>query len=245
MKDALLDIVQHTHNLGVIDLVKITGTDKETTINAVAEDRSAILEAVFHNPVADFVGTFGMPNLSKLNTILNLPVYQEDAQLTINRQVNDGVSEPCGIHFETKAGDFKNDYRFMGSRVINEKVKNLKFKGVKWGGEFEPSVLGIQRFAYQCQAASEEVYFVAKTEGTDLKFYFGDAGSNGHAGNFVFVSGVSGSVTKSWNWPIAVVKSILGLPGDKSMRFSDEGAAQITVDSGVAVYNYTIPAQQK
>jgi hypothetical protein len=29
------------------------------------------------------------------------------------------------------------------------------------------------------------------------------------------------------------------------MRFSDEGAAQITVDSGVAVYNYTIPAQQK
>ena len=243
MKDALLDIVQHTHNLGVIDLVKITGTDKETTINAIAEDRSVILDAVFHNPVANFVGVFGMPNLSKLNTILNLPVYQEDAQLTINRQVNNGVSEPSGIHFETKVGDFKNDYRFMGSGVVNEKVKTVKFKGVKWGVEFEPSVLGIQRFAYQCQANSEETTFIAKTEGTDLKFYFGDNSS--HAGNFIFVSGITGSVTKGWNWPIGVVKSILGLPGDKLMRFSDEGAAQITVDSGIAVYNYTLPAQQK
>lgn len=243
MRDALLDIVKHTHNLGVIDLIKITGTDKETNINAIAEDRTVVLDAVFHNPVADFVGVFGMPNLGKLNTILNLPVYQEDAQLTINRQVNNGVSEPSGIHFETKAGDFKNDYRFMGTGIVNEKVKTVKFKTVKWGVEFEPSVIGIQRFAYQCQANSEETTFIAKTEGTDLKFYFGDSSS--HAGNFVFMSGVSGSVTKSWNWPISVVKGILGLPGDKIMRFSDEGAAQITVDSGIAVYNYTLPAQQK
>lgn len=245
MKDALLDIVQHTHNLGVIDLVKITGTDKETTISALAEDKSVVLDAVFHNPVADFIGVFGMPNLNKLNTILNLPVYQEDAQLTINRQTDNGVSEPSGIHFETKVGDFKNDYRFMASNIVNAKVQTIKFKGARWGVEFEPSALGIQRFAYQCQANSEETTFVAKTEGSDLKFYFGDAGSNGHAGNFVFISGITGSVTKSWNWPIGVVKSILGLPGDKLMRFSDDGAAQITVDSGIAVYNYTLPAQQK
>jgi hypothetical protein len=243
MKDALLDIVQHTHNLGVIDLVKITGSDKETIINAIAEDRSVILDAVFHNPVADFVGVFGMPNLNKLNTILNLPVYQEDAQLTINRQVNNGVSEPAGIHFETKVGDFKNDYRFMSAGVVNDKVKVVKFKGVKWGVEFEPSVLGTQRFAYQCQANSEETTFIAKTQGNDLLFYFGDSSS--HAGNFVFAQGITGSVVKGWNWPVTVVKSILSLPGDKVMRFSDEGAAQITVDSGVAVYNYTLPAQQK
>ena len=243
MRDALLDIVQHTHNLGVLDLVKITGTDKETTISAIAEDRSVVLDAVFHNPVADFIGVFGMPNLGKLNTILNLPVYQEDAKLTISRQTNNGVAEPAGIHFETKVGDFKNDYRFMNSSTVNVKVPTTKFKGVKWGVEFEPSVLGIQRFAYQCQANSEETTFIAKTEGSDLKFYFGD--TNNHAGNFIFMNGINGNVTKAWNWPVGVVKSILGLPGDKLMRFSDEGAAQITVDSGIAVYNYTIPAQQK
>jgi hypothetical protein len=29
------------------------------------------------------------------------------------------------------------------------------------------------------------------------------------------------------------------------MRISDDGAAMITVDSGVAVYNYILPAQSK
>jgi hypothetical protein len=29
------------------------------------------------------------------------------------------------------------------------------------------------------------------------------------------------------------------------MRISDDGAAQITVDSGIAVYNYILPAQSK
>jgi len=66
MKDHLLDLVEHTHDLGVIDLVKITGTDKQTDISGVAEDRSVIVDGTFAGPVADFIGTFGMPNLSKL-----------------------------------------------------------------------------------------------------------------------------------------------------------------------------------
>ena len=33
LKDVLQDIVQHTHNLGVIDLIKINGTDKDTVIS--------------------------------------------------------------------------------------------------------------------------------------------------------------------------------------------------------------------
>ena len=244
MKDQLLDIVQHTHALGVIDLIKIVGTDKETNISAIAENRSVVLDATFHGPVPEFLGTFGMPNLGKLNTILNIPEYSENAVISISTQKDSaGTEVPSGIHFENKTGDFKNDYRFMSANVVNDKIKDVKFKGVKWGVEFEPTVLGIQRLVFQSQANSEETTFIAKTEGTDLKFYFGDSSS--HAGSFVFASAVNGSVTKGWLWPVAVVKSILNLPGDKIMRFSDEGAAQITVDSGIAVYNYTLPAQQK
>ena len=51
MKDYLLDIVQHTHSLGFISLVKITGDDKETTIEGLAEDRSVILKGMFHKTV--------------------------------------------------------------------------------------------------------------------------------------------------------------------------------------------------
>lgn len=240
MKDYLHDIVQHTHSLGFIDLVKITGTDSSTTIEAVSEDRIAIIQAQFHNPVPEFIGTFGMPSLGKLNTILNIPEYKEDASIVMTQK---NTGEPDGISFKNKNGDFKNDYRLMTANVVNDKLKTVKFKGVKWGVEIEPSVASIQRLKFQSQANSEETTFIARTENNNLMFYFGDHSS--HAGNFVFAHDVAGTLTKAWNWPVAAVISILNLPGDKMIRFSDEGAAQITVDSGLAVYNYVLPAQTK
>ena len=243
MKDHLQDIVQHTHGLGVIDLVKIVGTDTETALEAIAEDRTVIVQAKFKGVVADFIGTFGMPNLGKLNTILNIPEYREDADIAVTRQDRNGESVPVGVHFENKAGDFKNDYRFMAAEIVSDKLKTVKFKGVKWNVDIVPSVASIQRLKFQAQANSEETTFTAKTEGTDLKFFFGDHSS--HAGNFVFQTDVSGTLSKSWAWPVAVVISILNLPGDKTFKISDEGAAMITVDSGIAEYNYILPAQTK
>ena len=243
MRDYLLDIVQHTHGLGIIDLVKITGTDSETVIDALAEDRSVIVQARFKNPVPEFVGTFGMPNLAKLNTILNIQEYKDDAKISVTKQDYNGESTPAGIHFENKVGDFKNDYRFMLANVVTDKLKAVKFKGVKWGVEIEPAVASIQRLRFMAQANSEETTFIAKVESGALKFYFGDHSS--HSGNFVFQHDVAGALTKAWNWPVGAVISILSLAGDKSLKFSDEGAAMITVDSGIATYNYILPAQQK
>jgi hypothetical protein len=37
----------------------------------------------------------------------------------------------------------------------------------------------------------------------------------------------------------------LNLSGDITMRIADVGALQITVDSGLAEYNYILPAQAK
>jgi hypothetical protein len=240
MKDYLQDIVQHTHSLGIIDLVKIVGDEKQTAIEAIGSERTVIVQAQFHNPVPEFIGTFGMPNLSKLNTILNIPEYRDDAKITITKK--DELT-PTGIHFENNVGDFKNDYRFMSAEIVNDQLKPVKFKGVKWGVEIEPSVASIQRLKFQAMANSDETTFIARTENNNLVFYFGDHSS--HAGNFVFAHDIAGSLTKAWSWPVSAVISILGLSGDKMIRFSDEGAAQITVDSGLAIYNYILPAQQK
>jgi hypothetical protein len=243
MQDYLKDIVQHTHGLGTIDLVKVTGTDTETRVIALAEDKTAVVDAVFKSAHPDFIGTFGMPNLAKLNTILGIPEYKEDAKLSITKQDRNGESVPVGIHFENKAGDFKNDYRFMTAEIINDKLKNQKMRPVKWNVDFAPTVQNIQRLRFQASANSDETTFTARTENGDLKFFFGDHAS--HAGNFVFQAGVTGTLSKAWSWPVGAVMAILALPGDKAFRISDEGAAQITVDSGVAVWNYTLPAQTK
>ena len=243
MKDHLQDIVQHTHGLGVIDLVKVVSSDSETTLEAISEDRSVIVQAKFKGVVADFIGTFGMPNLGKLNTILNIPEYREDASIAVSRQDRDGESRPVGVNFVNKAGDFKNDYRFMSAEIVNDKLKAVKFKGATWNVDFVPSVANIQRLRFQASANSEETTFTAKTEGTDLKFFFGDHSS--HAGNFVFQTDVAGSLSKAWAWPVNVVISILNLPGDKTVKISDAGVAMITVDSGLIDYNYMLPAQTK
>ena len=240
MKDHLLDLVEHTHDLGCIDLVKITGDDKTTVISGVAEDRSVVVDGTFASPHPDFIGTFGMPNLSKLKILLNLQEYKENAELSLTRK-DTGAAD--GINFKNATGDFKNNYRFMAAEIVNEKLKTVKFKGVNWNIEFEPTVASIQRLKMQAKANAEEVNFQAKTENGDLKFFFGDHST--HAGNFVFQPGVTGTLKRAWAWPIKTVISILDLTGDKTFKISDDGAAMITVDSGLAVYNYILPAQSK
>ena len=240
MKDCLKDLVEHTFDLGCIDLIKIVGDTDTTEVSALAEDLSVVVQAKFHNPVADFVGTFGMPNLGKLKTLLNLQEYREDAKLGITRRT---TGEPDGINFENKAGDFKNNYRFMAEGIVNEKLKTAKFRGATWHIEFEPTNAAIQRLKWQMSANAEEPNFQAKTENGDLKFFFGDHST--HAGNFVFQTGVTGQLKRTWSWPAKQFASIMDLTGDKIVRISDDGAAQITVDSGMAVYNYILPAQSK
>jgi len=243
MRDYLLDIVKNTHGLGIIDLVKVTGTEDKTQIEAIAEDRSVIVQAETNNPVPEFIGTFGMPNLSKLNTILGIPEYKEDAKISLNLQDRNGESIAVGLHFVNSAGDFNNDYRFMSQEIVNDKLKSVKMRPVNWNVEFEPAAAAIQRLKFQASANAEETVFTAKTEQGNLKFYFGDHST--HAGNFVFHNSVNGVLSKSWSWPVGAVMAILNLAGDKTFKISDEGAAQITVNTGIATYNYILPAQQK
>ena len=112
MRDHLLDLVEHTYDLGCIDLIKITGTDKETVIDGIAEDKSVVVQGKFLAPVPEFIGIFGMPNLSKLKILLNLGEYRENADISVTRQERNGSPTPVGLHFKNAAGDFKNDYRF-------------------------------------------------------------------------------------------------------------------------------------
>jgi len=242
MRDYLLDIVKNTQGLD-IDLVKITGTDSETSIEALAEDRSVIVQGKLNGPVPEFIGTFGMPNLGKLSTILSIPEYKDDAKISITKQDRNGESVAVGLHFENAAGDFKNDYRFMSQEIVNDKLKTVKMRAVNWNVEFQPTVANIQRLKFMASANAEEANFTAKTNNGNLELSFGDHSS--HAGNFVFQSGVNGTLSKGWSWPVVAVSNILNLAGDKTVKISDEGAAQITVDTGLATYNFILPAQSK
>lgn len=245
MKDILQDIIEHTRAIEGIDLIRVEGSTTQTEIIANAEDRSVMLTGVFNNPNSDFIGLFGMPNLAKLSTIISFDDYGSDANISVlTKDDGTGQQVPNIIHFETKDSSFVNDYRLMGGNVIAEKVKkpNLAVK-IVFNVEFEPSVSAIQRLKKQASANSEESTFVTKVDGTDLKIYFGDHSS--HSGNFVFQPNVAGTLSRQWAWPIKQVLAILNLAGDKTFKISDQGLCEIVVDSGLAVYTYRLPAQQK
>jgi hypothetical protein len=217
--------------------------DKDTEIESMSEDHAVVLNGKTHAPVGDFQGTFGMGNLNKLDLHLKCPEYKENALISVVSQDRNGTEVLAGLHFQNATGDFENDYRFMSENVINEKLKSVKFKGAKWDIEFKPSAVNIQRLRFQAAAHSEETTFQVKTEDGNLIVSFGDAST--HAGHFIFQSGITGKLKTQWHWPVSQVQSILSLDGDITVKISDQGAMQITVDSGLAEYNYILPAQSK
>ena len=243
MKDILTDIVTHTHSLGFLPLIKITGEKDSTLIESMSEDRSVIVSANTVVPIAEFEGVFGMANLDKLALHLKNPEYQENATIDVIKDTRNGKEIPVSLHFENQTKDFVNDYRFMNSDIINEKLKSVKFKGANWDIDIEPAVASIMRLKLQAQAHNEETVFQVKTDKNNLIFFFGDAST--HAGSFVFHSGITGKLKQTWAWPVVQVMSILNLAGDKTIKIADAGAMMITVDSGLAEYNYILPAQSK
>ena len=244
MKSILKDLVEHTVGIDGVSLVKVTGTATETTITALPEDKTVIITGKFNKPIAELLGVFGMPNLSKLKTVLSLEDYTDTAKISVTSEQKNGVSVPGYIHFETASGDFVNDYRLMSKEIVEDKVKSGKAAvQLVWNVQFAPTIAGIQRLKRQYQANSEEGSFVTKLVKDELRVYFGNPST--HSGSFVFHSPVTGNLKSQWNWPIKQVLAIMDLFGDKTIRIADQGVMEITVDSGMAVYVYNVLALVK
>ena len=131
MKDILQDIVKHTHGLGFLDLVKITGTSDQTAIDSMAEDRSVILQGSFHKSQAEMVGTFGMPQLNKLDIHLKCPEYKDKAKITVTKGNRNGVDTPIGIHFENEKGDYDKEFESNGLTIVCDLKSWLYLKDVE------------------------------------------------------------------------------------------------------------------
>lgn len=239
MRDYLLDLVQHTVPLGAFKSIRIDGTDTETEIAATEGDRQLVLRGRLHKPSDDLVGTFGIPNISLLNTLLNISEYKDvDAKFSVLRETREGTVQPVSISFENKDGDFKNEFRLTASNIINSLEPKSRFKINTWAAEFSPSVVSQQRLKYQTQANPTETAVTFKVRGGDIIAHVGDIAS--HSGSFKFHTGVDASISKAITVPLDYVNAVLSLNGDKVIRIGDFGM-MISVDSGLANYDYILP----
>ena len=243
-RDVVQDIVKHTAGLGFISSVKVTGTDTETTLDAMDNDRTVILKAKLHNAVPEFAGEFGLGNLGFLSGVSGLPNYQaDDATVEVVSRDRNGVSTPDHLLFKDAEGN-TDQYRFMSKEIVEQTLQTVKFKGVEWDVVFEPTK---QKVSELTQVASIyggiEPNFTVKTENGNLVVTVG-ASDGSFTGRRTFANNVSGELNEGYAWPLSQVLAILklGMSGSCVMNISTKGAQMISVDSGIGKYDYILPA---
>ena len=245
IKDTFKDIIRHTHDLGIYEMVKIKGTTEATEIETVDADKTVILKGSMNNPVVDFVdATVGLSRMGVLKGYLQYPDFDdENATVAVKTQDRNGDTVPTEVEFVSANGTDAH-YRFMLADVINQQLKDIKFKGAEFDINIEPSQKMMKDLTYfNTVLAAYEANFSPKTEGGALYFHVGDGVSDRtkiHIDN-----NVEGEITTDWKWPLDVVLKILRL-GDNSslvMSFNNQGLLQIKVDSGMGVYTYLLPAR--
>jgi len=241
MRDYLLDIVKHTLPLGAFAQLRIDCEDANTTISATETEKQLVLKAKTHAAIPEFAGTFGIPNLSLLNTLLNIPEYDETASIKMQTKQDGDTAIPFNIHFKNAAGDFKNDFRLMSQKVIESVEPQLAMRA-NFPVEFVPSVNSITRLKYQVSAHPDEKVVQFDVTGGEIRASVGDVSS--HSGSFVFQSNVDASARYSFSVPSSFVLGALNMVGDKKIRMGDLGI-MITVDSGLISYDYIIPMVTK
>lgn len=246
MRETLLDIVKHTGGLGFIETVKITGSAKETVIEAMDNDRTVIIKAKLLAPEGDLLGEFGMSHLELLRGLLNFSTYKADgATIAVKTAERDGRKAPEEIVFKGEGGKSPASYRLMNASLIPEQAK---FLGTQWDVEVAPEKSKIGEFsALASLYSSFENYFLVKTDEGNLNFLIGDEGSSMHKASLTITEGVEGELRGDLHWPISQVLSILKLGADENLKlqFSARGALQITMTSGYAEYNFILPARKK
>jgi len=242
IKSVILDIVKHTSGLGIIENIKVTGTDSDTLLAAMDPNRTVILQARLHDVVPEFEGEFGMGSLGLLSSLTKLSNYQaEDAKIEVVRQVRQEVEMPTTLVFTDGEGG-KDQYRFMSKEVVQEAMPVATFKGANWNIQLQPAARRISQLGEVASIYSGvDPAFSVKTEDGKLIFEVGST-EGGVIGRRVFADNVDGELTTTWRWPLSQFLNILKLGGTQIVRFSDQGACEIQVDSGLGVYTYIMPA---
>ena len=245
IKDTLKDVLKHTHNLGIFEMVKVTGTAEETNIETVDADKTVIFKGKTVNPVPDFVdSTVGLSRMNVLDGYLKYPDFDDaDATVQVVKQDRNGEDVPTEVEFISVAGTDAH-YRFMLADVVNQQLKEIKFKGAEFDINIVPSAKNLKDLGYLNGVLSQfESTFSPRTEDGKLYFYIGDAG--GDRTKILVNEAPDGEMTHEFHWPLDIVLRILRL-GDNAncvLSINAKGLLQIIVDSGIGTYTYLLPAK--
>ena len=242
LKDYIKDLTTYVTTTGFFDKIRITASDKEISIDAVDKEREIILKGKFNKPLADLTGTFGLSNLSLLQTITSDPEFAaKETTMSVVYEVKDGENTPTSLTYENKSKSYIK-YRFMNKNLLPDPAKLLV---TKWDLVINPSKSNIQQFVWAANGlAMYEQYFSPKVVDGELKFFIGEDSAATQKGGVVFATDVKENFDSGNKWKIQHL--LTGLKSSDScdceMSFSAKGAIEISLKTGLGNYRYIFPA---
>ena len=263
MFSELKDLVEHTSGLG-LQIIRIDGeSDGATVFRSMDTNKSVVLAGSFAKKIVDFEGVAGLSNLDHLKGYLNL-YNQKDDNVKVVRKTRtiredklddqgnivydtDGKPETVSVEtndineivFTRSKPRMKNTYRAAGRNMIPD-IPN--FQGASWDITIQPTSSAINMLAQQASIGYEKEVGL-KTDDGSLFAVFDENDQN----MVEIATDVEGSINKSWVWPIDLLLTVLKMSNnaDCVMQVSDKGIAQITINTGVAEYNYLLPGRAR
>jgi hypothetical protein len=244
-KNVVADIVKKIGGLGFVETLRVTGTDAETKIEAIDNDKTVIIKAKTKEAQADLAGEFGIANLQLLNGLLNFASYKTD-DATFNVKTRDVNGKQVPEEFEFRdANKLGANFRLMNANLVPEQPL---VADIKWDVTFTPSKAKIQEFAGLAGLYSQfDQFFSVKTKDGSLVFSIGEEGSATHRASLVFEQEIEGELKGELLWPISQFLSILK-SADGNEHFvgiTSKGALLVSVTTELATYNYILPARRR
>jgi hypothetical protein len=245
IKDTLKDILRHTHGLGIFDMVKITGTKEETVVETTDADKTVIFKGKTNTPVKEFVdATVGLSRMSVLNGYLQYQGFEEEgSSVGIVTQERNGETVPVEVKFEANEGT-DAVYRFMLADVINQQLKEIKFRGAEFDIDIVPTAKNIKDLMYfNGILGAFESNFSPRVVDKKLYFHIGDGVSD--RTKILIAEGITVKINADLRWPLDIVLKILKLSESSTalLSINSKGLLQIKVDSGLAEYTYLLPSK--
>lgn len=239
-KDIVQDIIKFVGS-GFSEYIKISANQNETVIGTTEAAGNLFIRGTTHTPVKEFYGEFGLGNLGFLKGLLNLPNYKEDtAKLEVITREKNGEEFIDGFKF-TDVNKNTDRYRVMTKEAADAVIKPVaKFKGATWEIEFSPTKAKVNELQSVAGLYNGvESNFTLYTENNSLVMTMGDEKGSFYCKR-VLVDNVSSELKPQHNWILSHMMAILqlGMSGDCTVRISKLGIIEISIDTGIAVYNY-------
>ena len=248
MKDALLDLIAHISAIGDKEpIIKVTGNETRTEFFYVLDKQGGIVSGTFDNPIVDFVGVFGIRNLSLWKGVLSLKGFENDAAISV---VKNKENEPISVQIANTAGHPISTLRLMTKTRVEEEVKTVVFKGANWAYECpeidDASVETLGKFMSVFRETEKEnngcFLMEFSSANGQIIAHIGDQTT--HSAEFRLFDGQGETITKK-TYAANNIFAILKTSGTKKLRLSNQGMMEITVSSMFATYRYLLPANMK